>query len=96
MSARGDQVRYWRLDAAASLVRLSPARIRRYLRLGLVQPGRIEGRAVLLGESELARLRRIRRLTEDLGLNLAGVEVVLRLLDEIEALRARPRGHTGR
>lgn len=99
---------YWRLEAAASLVRLSPARIRRYVRLGLVRPSRREGKAALFGEVELARLRRIRRLTEDLGLNIAGVEVALRLLDEIEVqrilLRQRPhdrdvdprRSHGGR
>ena len=44
--------------------------------------------ALLLDEPGLARLRKIRRLTTDLGLNLAGVEVVLRLLDELAGLRA--------
>ena len=78
---------YWRLEAAAALVRLSPARVRRYLRQGLVRPALVEGRVALFGEAELARLRTIRRLQEDLGLNAAGVEVVLRLLDEIERLR---------
>ena len=88
--------RYWRLEVAAELVRLPPARVRRYVRRGLIHPARVEGRVLLFGEAELARLRRIRRLSEDLGLNLAGIEVTLRLLDEIEMLRAAVQQHTPR
>jgi len=77
-----------RLDAAARLAHVSTARVRYYIRVGLIRPSRIEGEEPLFGQQELARLRRIRRLQEDLGLNTAGVEVVMRLVDEIEALRA--------
>jgi MerR family transcriptional regulator/heat shock protein HspR len=91
MSDPREQAQYWRLELAAELVRLSPGRIRWYVRRGLVRPIRTEGRTVLFSEAELARLRKIRRLTDDLGLNTAGVEVVLRLLDELEALRAAVR-----
>ena len=84
--------RYWSLEAAARLVRLPPARVPRYVRTGLVPPARVRGRAELFGEVELARLRKIRRLRDDLGLNTAGVEVVLRLLDEIQTLRAELAG----
>lgn len=79
--------RDWRLGEAAGMVRLPQARVRRYVRRGLVRPSRMEGRIAFFGEDDLARLRKIRRLTEDLGLNAAGVEVVLRLLDEIDSLR---------
>ena len=79
---------YWRLEVAAAQARLPATRVRRYVRLGLVRPVRHEGRVPLFGEAELARLRKIRRLADDLGLNAAGIEVTLRLLDEIEALRA--------
>ena len=78
----------YRLEVAAQLAGLPPWRVRRYLRAGLVRPARA-GRVVLFSEAEVARLRKIRRLTEDLGLNLAGVEVVLRLLDEIAVLQAQ-------
>jgi MerR family transcriptional regulator, heat shock protein HspR len=88
MSERAESANYCSLEAAARLVRLPPSRVRRYVRAGLVRPSRIEGRAALFSEAELARLRRIRRLRDDLGLNTAGVEVVLRLLDEIQTLRA--------
>ena len=88
MTSGYDDVRYYRVTVAARLVGLTPARVRRYLQAGLVQPATIERGVPLLGERELARLRKIRRLTTDLGLNTAGVEVALRLLDEIAALRA--------
>lgn len=86
-----------RLTVAARRCHMSVAHVRRYVEIGLVRPSRSEGDTPLFGEPALARLRRIRRLREDLGLNEAGVEVVLRLLDEIEALhrehdaRAEPR-----
>jgi MerR family transcriptional regulator/heat shock protein HspR len=88
MNAQPPAPRYWRLEVAAVVVRLPPARIRSYVRRGLVRPSRVEGRVVLFDDLGLARLRKIRRLTEDLGLNAAGVEVVLHLLDEMDALRA--------
>lgn len=77
-----------RLDVAARMVRLTPARVRYYVRAGLVRPSRVEGGAEFFSDAELARMRRIRRLQEDLGLNAAGVEVALRLLDEIQQLQA--------
>jgi MerR family transcriptional regulator/heat shock protein HspR len=76
-----------RLGTAARLVHVSPARVRQDVELGLVRPSRVEGAIVFFGESELAQLRRIRRLRRDLGLNTAGVEVTLRLIDEIRRLR---------
>jgi MerR family transcriptional regulator/heat shock protein HspR len=73
----------YRAETVCQLLRLSPATLRRYERHGLVQPRRA-GRASLYSEAELRRLRRIRRLTVDLGVNLAGVEVILRLVDRLE------------
>lgn len=77
-----------RLEVAARMVRLTPARVRYYVRVGLVRPSRVEGDAQFFSDAELARMRRIRRLQEDLGLNAAGVEVALHLLDEIQQLQA--------
>ena len=79
---------YYSLTVTADLAGLSPARIRLYERAGMIAPVRRIGRSRLYGEAELARLRRLRRLATDLGLNAAGLEVVVRLLDELEALRA--------
>ncbi len=58
---------------------LSPRTVRRYIQRGLVSE--------TLTEAELAELRRIRRLT-DLGVNLAGVEIILHMRRQIEELRA--------
>ncbi len=75
------------LDTAARLAGLPRARVIRYVRVGLVRPARQIGRRQLFGDEELFRLRRIRRLSEDLGLNLPGIEVAMRLLDQIAALQ---------
>lgn len=88
-ASRGtEQTHYVRIETAAELVGMRPARVRHYVRIGLVRPMTDERGTLLLAENELARLRKIRRLTNDLGLNLTGVELVMRLLDEIDALRA--------
>jgi MerR family transcriptional regulator/heat shock protein HspR len=76
------------LETVAEQVHVPPARIRYYVRIGLLTPSRVDGRRVFFGESEMARMRKIRRLHDDLGLDRAGVEVALRLLDEIDRLRA--------
>lgn len=86
MNERAERER--RLEVAARMVRITPARVRYYVRAGFVRPSRVEGDAPYFGDDELARMRRIRRLQEDLGLNAAGVEVVLHLIDEVEQLQA--------
>lgn len=75
--------RLYRGEVVAELLRLSPAVLRRYERHGLVRPRRL-GRARAYSEAELRRLRRIRRLTVDMGVNLAGVEIILRLVERLE------------
>jgi MerR family transcriptional regulator/heat shock protein HspR len=85
---RDGLVGYYHIEIISEEIGISPGRIRRYERAGLVGPARVQGRARFYGESDVARLRRLRRLTHDLGLNSAGVEIVARLLDELESLRA--------
>jgi hypothetical protein len=58
-----------------------------------IDEARVENRQMLFGEDELVQLRRIRRLADDLGLNLAGIEVALRLLDEVARLQGRVAEH---
>ena len=96
MNHRPAPTAIYELDTAARLTRLPPARVRRYIRIGLVRPARVEGRKAFFSDIELARLRTIRRLGEDLGLDPAGVEVVLRLVDEIRTLRAALDARTDR
>jgi DNA-binding transcriptional MerR regulator len=88
MNDRTGRVAVYELETAARLTRLPAARVRRYVRVGLVRPSRVDGRTAFFTDAELARLRTIRRLGEDLGLNAAGIEVALRLVDEIRTLRS--------
>jgi MerR family transcriptional regulator/heat shock protein HspR len=78
---------YCSVEVAAHLSGLPIARVRGLVRAGLVQPPAMERGRPLFGELELARLRKIRRLTTDLGVNLAGVEIILRLTEELSIAR---------
>ena len=68
---------------------MHPQTLRIYESRGLVRPGRTPGGTRLYSERDLERLRAIQRLTTELGLNLAGVQRVLALEDEMARLRAR-------
>ena len=82
------QPRYM-ISVAAELVGMHPQTLRIYETKGLVTPKRTPGNTRLYSEADLERLRLIQQLTTELGLNLAGVEIVLRLQDEVQRLRAR-------
>ena len=77
------------ISVAAELVGMHPQTLRVYETKGLVRPRRTPGNKRLYSEADLERLRLIQRLTTELGLNLAGVETVLRLQDELTRLQAR-------
>jgi MerR family transcriptional regulator/heat shock protein HspR len=77
------------ISIAAELAGLHPQTLRMYESKGLVRPARTPGGTRLYSEADIERLRLIQRLTGELGLNLAGVEHVLRLEDELRRLRAR-------
>jgi MerR family transcriptional regulator, heat shock protein HspR len=77
------------ISVAADLVGMHPQTLRIYEAKGLVRPQRTAGNTRLYSDADLERLRLIQRLTTELGLNLAGVEHVLRLEDELRRLQAR-------
>jgi MerR family transcriptional regulator/heat shock protein HspR len=79
------------ISVAADLAGLHPQTLRMYETRGLVRPARTPGGTRLYSEHDVDRLRLIQRLTTELGLNLAGVEHVLRLEDELRRLQARMR-----
>ena len=83
-----DRPRYM-ISIAADLVGMHPQTLRIYEAKGLVRPKRTPGNTRLYSEADLARLRLIQELTTKLGLNLAGVETVLKLRDEVQRLRVR-------
>jgi MerR family transcriptional regulator/heat shock protein HspR len=71
------------ISVAAELVGMHPQTLRMYETKGLVRPQRTPGGTRLYSEGDIVRLRIIQRLTSEVGLNLAGVELVLRLEDEL-------------
>jgi MerR family transcriptional regulator/heat shock protein HspR len=77
------------ISVAAELAGLHPQTLRMYEAKGLVRPARTPGGTRLYSEVDVDRLRLIQRLTTELGLNLAGVDHVLRLEDELRRLRSR-------
>jgi MerR family transcriptional regulator, heat shock protein HspR len=77
------------ISVAADLVGMHPQTLRIYEAKGLVRPRRTAGNTRLYSERDLDRLRLIQRLTTELGLNLAGVETVLRLEDELRKAHRR-------
>jgi MerR family transcriptional regulator/heat shock protein HspR len=83
-----DRPRYM-ISVAADLVGMHPQTLRIYESKGLIRPKRTAGNTRLYSEADLDRLRLIQQLTNELGLNLAGVEHVLRLQDELLRMRSR-------
>jgi MerR family transcriptional regulator/heat shock protein HspR len=76
------------ISIAAELVGMHPQTLRVYEQKGLVRPKRTAGNTRLYSEQDIERLQLIQRLTTELGLNLAGVELVLRLEDELRRAQA--------
>jgi MerR family transcriptional regulator, heat shock protein HspR len=83
-----DRPRYM-ISVAADIVGMHPQTLRIYEQKGLVQPKRTAGNTRLYSELDIERLRLIQRLTTEIGLNLAGVEQVLHLEDELQRMKRR-------
>ncbi len=83
-----DHPRYM-ISVAAELVGMHPQTLRIYEQKGLVRPQRTAGNTRLYSDADVERLRLIQRLTSDLGLNLAGVERVLHMEDELQRMQRR-------
>lgn len=76
------------ISVVARLTGLHEQTIRQYERLGLLTPQRTPGGTRSFSEADVARLRHIASLTHDLGVNLAGVEIILRLREHEERMLA--------
>ena len=83
-----DRPRYM-ISVAAELVGMHPQTLRIYESKGLIRPQRTSGNTRLYSEADVERLRLIQQLTTELGLNLAGVEQVLHMQDEIARMKRR-------
>jgi len=78
----GDEPRYV-ISVAAQLLQVHPQTLRLYEREGLIEPGRSRGGIRLYSDRDIARVRVMQRLTSDLGVNLAGAEVILNMREII-------------
>lgn len=75
------------ISVAAKLADVHPQTLRMYERRGLICPRRTNRKRRMYSERDVERLRRIQRMTQEMGLNLAGVELALDLLDKLESLQ---------
>ena len=75
------------ISIAARMLGMHPQTLRKYERLGLVQPTRTHGSMRLYSRDELARIKLIKRLVDDGGINLAGVQRLLSVADVVQRLR---------
>lgn len=87
MAAHDSTEPVYMIGVVVNLTQMHAQTIRLYERLGLVTPQR-KSKNRLYSESDVERLRQIRRFTQDMGVNLAGVEVILELLGKMEELQA--------
>ncbi len=75
------------ISAVAEQYDIHPQTLRLYEREGLLKPSRSEGNTRLYTEEDLKRLEIILKLTRDLGVNLAGVEIILNMREKMEAMQ---------
>src|SRR5215212_1765367 len=78
---------YFMISVVAQRYNIHPQTLRLYEREGLLKPSRTDGNTRLYSEDDLERLETILSLTRDLGVNLAGVEIILNMRSKIEAMQ---------
>src|SRR6476660_9431914 len=76
------------ISVAARLVEMHPQTLRYYERAGLIKPKRSRGSIRLYSQRDIERLKKIARLVDNLGVNLAGVEVIINLTEKLELMQA--------
>ncbi len=74
------------ISIAARMVGMHAQTLRQYERIGLVEPKRTRGNIRMYSRADVARLRTVQRLVNDLGVNLAGVEVILQMREKMQAM----------
>jgi MerR family transcriptional regulator, heat shock protein HspR len=84
------------ISMAARMLDMHPQTLRKYERLGLVTPTRTIGSMRVYSQDELERLKLIKHLVEEVGVNLAGVQRLLVIAESVQRLRPLVRGENGR
>ncbi len=74
------------ISVVANMLSIHPQTLRQYEREGLVKPSRTQGSMRLYSQCDIDRMKMILRLTRDMGVNLAGVDVVLRLKEQMDQM----------
>ncbi|WP_299546711.1 helix-turn-helix transcriptional regulator [uncultured Helicobacter sp.] len=72
------------ISVVAKILSIHPQTLRQYEREGLVEPGRTDGKMRLYSQKDIDKIKTILRLTRDLGVNLAGVDIIMRLKDKLD------------
>ncbi|HWC35416.1 MAG TPA: helix-turn-helix transcriptional regulator [Mycobacteriales bacterium] len=85
----GEDAPVFVISVAATLAGMHPQTLRAYDRMGLVSPGRASGRGRRYSARDIAMLREVQRLSQDEGINLAGVKRILELESHVAALQQR-------
>ena len=75
------------ISVVATMLNIHPQTLRQYEREGLVEPSRTQGRMRLYSQRDIDRMKLILRLTRQLGVNLAGVDIVLQLKEQIDQMQ---------
>ncbi len=81
------KIKTYTISAVAELFELHPQTLRLYEREGLLKPSRSDGNTRLYEDSDIERLEVILSLTRDLGVNLAGVEIILNMREKMDAMQ---------
>ncbi|WP_296824545.1 helix-turn-helix transcriptional regulator [Sulfurovum sp.] len=76
------------ISVVATMLDIHPQTLRQYEREGLVEPSRTQGRMRLYSQRDIDRMKLILRLTRQMGVNLAGVDIVLQLKEQIDEMQA--------
>ena len=77
------------ISVVAKILEIHPQTLRQYEKEGLIEPGRTDGKMRLYSQRDIDKIKTILRLTRDMGVNLAGVDIILRLkerLDELDSI----------
>ena len=87
--ASGDSEPRYVISIAAGILGIRAHTLRYYEKIGIIEPSRSQGNVRLYSERDIVQLRRVKTLMDDMGVNLAGVEVILRMMQRMMELQHR-------
>ncbi len=91
MNLDNEEPRYV-ISIAARMLSVPSHTLRYYEKIGIIEPSRSRGNIRLYSDRDIARLRRVKTLMDDLGVNLAGIEVILRMVQRVTELQQQIEG----